>query len=569
MGRLFDEHYIRKTKSLDGSWRFLTDALDCGKSEKWYQGVPYGETVIVPSVWNTQSKLLTYEGVAWYEKDFYTEGGTIRLCFDAVMTEAEVWLDGELLGSHYGGFSQFDFVVNDVTPGTHRISVRVDNSFDAQSVPQTWVDWYHYGGMPRSVTLETLNGICVLSNKFDYELSDDLKSARVKLSLEVINANATKSLSNVSVLLGNKVIYKDNIELEPCEKSIIVIPEFEFENVTLWDTNNPFLYDLIVNTDTDDLRDRVGFRKISVENEKILLNGKVIEIRGVNRHEEHPDFGFAFPANLMKKDIDLAVDMGCNSIRGSHYPNSKEFVDFLDECGILFWSEIPVWGVGFSEEALSDSVVVERGLNMHREMIKQYYNHPSIIIWGMHNEILSNTQPAYNMSKIYYDFLKKNGGNRLVVYASNILLEDICFEFTDVICLNQYLGWYGEDMYAWEDFVNKFIDKRNELGFNNKPVIFSEFGAAALYGCHDDEDIMWSEEYQAKLISHCLKLFHNHPSVVGSYIWQFCDIRTCKDAGINRARGFNNKGILNEHRKPKLAYKAAQKLYKSFLKEQQ
>lgn len=568
MGRLFEEHHIRKTKSLDGSWKFTCDPLDCGKNEEWYNGIPDGETIVVPSVWNTQQGLLTYEGVCWYEKEFHTDGGCLRLSFGAVMTEGEVWFDGKYLGSHYGGFTQFDFIIDDVTPGIHRVSVRVDNRFDAQSVPQTWVDWYHYGGIPRSVSLETLKGISILSNKIDYELSDDLKKAKVFITLDLFNAESIKSDSKIALTFGENTVYSGEVTLEAKEKKQIKLPEFEVDNIKLWDIEAPNLYSVAITGDTDDLRDRVGFRKVCVENEKIMLNGREIEIRGVNRHEEHPDFGFAFPTNLMKKDIDIALDMGCNSIRGSHYPNSKEFVDFLDERGILFWSEIPVWGVGFSEEALADPVVVERGLNMHREMLKQYYNHPSIIIWGMHNEILSNTQPAYNMSKIYYEFLKKNGGNRLVVYASNILLEDICFEFTDVICLNQYLGWYGEDMYAWEGFINKFIEKRNELGFSDKPVIFSEFGAAALYGCHDDEDVLWSEEYQAKLLSHCIRLFHAHPSVVGFYVWQFCDIRTCKEASINRARGFNNKGVLNEHRKPKLAFKTVQNLYKEFASDE-
>lgn len=564
MGRLFEEHHVRKTKSLDGLWRFAADPRDCGKEQAWCDGIPCSEMVTVPSVWNTQHGFLTYEGVCWYEKEFYTDGGCLRLCFGAVMTEAEVWLDGQYLGSHYGGFTQFDFVVPDVVQGTHRLSVRVDNHFDAQSVPQTWVDWYHYGGIPRSVSVETLKGISILSDKIDYVLSYDLKSANLKLTLDLFNADNTKTSSKISVSLGNEPIYTGSVELEANEKLSLISNEIYIDSIKLWNVKSPNLYSVVIESDTDDLRDRVGFRKISVQNERIMLNGEEIEIRGVNRHEEHPDFGFAFPLNLMKKDIDLVLEMGCNSIRGSHYPNSKEFVDFLDECGILFWSEVPVWGVGFSEEALADPVVVERGLNMHREMVKQYYNHPSIIIWGMHNEVLSNTQPAYSMSKTYYNFLKENGGNRLVVYASNMPLEDICFEFTDVVCLNQYLGWYSDDFYAWEGFVNKFIERRNELGLKDKPVIFSEFGAAALYGCHDDENILWSEEYQAKLLSHCIDIFHKHPSVAGSYVWQFCDMRTCKEAGINRARGFNNKGVLNEYRKPKLAYRAVQRLYKQF-----
>ena len=105
------------------------------------------------------------------------------------------------------------------------------------------------------------------------------------------------------------------------------------------------------------------------------------------------------------------------------------------------------------------------------------------------------------------------------------------------------------------------------LGFENKPIIMSEFGAGALYGFHDTELPIWSEEYQAKLLDFCLNLFHNHPAVIGSYVWQFCDMRTAKEMGMSRARGFNNKGIMNEHRRPKEAYFAVQRCYKSFKNE--
>lgn len=567
MGRLFEEHYIRKVKSLDGAWKFAADREDCGREKEWYKGMPEGETVIVPSVWNTQQNMLTYEGVCWYERCFYADGGCIRICFGAVMTEAEVWLDGELLGTHYGGFCQFDFVVPGVEPGVHRISVRVDNRFDAQSIPQTFVDWYHYGGITRSVTLEYLSGICVLNDKLEYELSDDLKSVSGRFVLDLLNAGNRDCSSGVRIRVGNHTVYDGTVEAKANERFSVTLPAFTLNDILLWDTEHPNLYEIHIETDEDDLRDRVGFRKIAVEHEKILLNGKATEFRGVNRHEEHPDYGFAFPRGLMKKDIDLAIEMGCNALRGSHYPNSQEFVDFLDERGILFWSEIPIWGVGFSKTALADPVVVQRGLDMHSEMIRYYYNHPSIVFWGLHNEILTDTKEAYAMSEKYYRFLKENGGNRLVVYATYRPMEDICFAFSDCICLNQYYGWYLGDLESWDRFLAEFVPKRDAMGFGDKPIIFSEFGCAALYGCHDDENVIWSEEYQARLISYCLKLFHEHPAVAGGFIWQFCDIRSCRENGIERARGFNNKGMLNEYRKPKRAYYEAKRLYREFAEE--
>ena len=567
MTRLFEEHIRRRVKSLDGAWKFCIDPENCGKQEQWFQGLPNGETVLVPTVWNSQNQYFTYLGTAWYEKKFYSDGGCLRFCFGAVMTEAEVWLDGKYIGSHYGGFSQFELIATNVEKGFHLLTVRVNNEFSEISIPQPLVDWYYHGGIIRSVSVETLEGICVLSNRLEYELAEDLQSLTGKFVLELYNSQKNVDCTSVIIYVGEEKVYKGVIEV--AENSIleVVTPEFQIDHVRLWDVEAPNLYPISILTDTDDLQDRVGFRKIVVENQKLMLNNKEIELRGVNRHEEHPECGFAFPPNLMKRDLDLALDMGCNAIRGSHYPNSQEFVDLLDENGVLFWSEIEFWGGGFSEEVLKNPVVAKRGLDMHKEMVKNYYNHPSIIIWGMHNEVLSQTQTAYDLSKLYYDFLKENGGNRLVVYATNKPLEDICFEFCDVMCMNLYYGWYWDGITAWDAALEEVLQKRKELGFEDKPIILSEFGGDAVFGAHDHEDMVGSEEYQAKLIEYCLKTFHNCPAIVGSFIWQFCDSRTCRRAGLDRARGFNNKGILNEYRKPKLAYYAAQRLYQSFANE--
>ncbi len=565
MGRIFEEHLIRQVRSLNGVWRFRKDPNDCGKNADWFLAIPESESTVVPSVWNTDKGNLTYEGVAWYEKSFHTDGGCLRFCFGSIMTESDVWLDGIHIGSHYGGFTQFEIITPDVKAGEHRLTVRVDNRFDEHSIPQAKTDWYHYGGIPRDVSVETLKGICVLSNRFEYTLSDDFSSADGKFVLELYNAEKEKASTDITVTLAESTVVRTSVELDGNAHLTLTLPEFQVSGIELWDIGKPKLYDVSISSATDDLRDRVGFRKIEVKDQKVFLNGRSVEFRGVNRHEEHPDWGFALPLNIEKRDIDLALEMGCNAIRGSHYPNAQEFVDLLDERGMMFWSEIPIWGGGFSEEALADPTVIERGLEMHREMLRYYYNHPCIVIWGLHNEILLATQAAYNISKKYYGYLKENGGNRLVVYASDKPMDDVCFEFCDVICLNQYFGWYyGFEPDAWENFLERFCERRKALGMENKPIIFSEFGCAALYGCHDDEDILWSEENQAKQISHCLEVFHEHPAVVGSFIWQFCDIRTCFEMGINRARGFNNKGLLNEYRKPKLAYHAARRLYNKF-----
>ncbi len=569
MTRLFDEHIVRSVKYINGAWNFMTDPKNEGEEKEYYINVPSDEKMTVPGVWNTESGLLGYEGVAWYEKKFYFEGGCLRLNFGAVLTEAKVWLDGKYLGYHYGGFSQFDFIVPEVEAGYHTLCLKVSNRMDAQSIPQKKVDWYHYGGIIRDVTVEKLSGIVTLFNRFEYELSEDMTSAKGAFTVELYNAENTDTETTLTVKLGNITAYSDKINLGASERREIRLPEITLDNVKLWDMETPNLYDIRITTDTDDLNDRVGFRRVCVEDGQIKLNGKPVEIRGVNRHEEHPDWGFAFPQGLMRKDLDIAInDLGCNALRGSHYPNSHEFVDMLDERGILFWSEIPMWGWGFSQSALGDPVVVDRGLEMHREMVKYYYNHPCIIFWGMHNEILTATEEARALSEKYYNFLKENGGNRLVTFATDKPREDICLEYCDVISINQYYGWYGGGFGDWDKFIKDFRERREALGYAHKPVIMSEFGGAALYGYHTFDNVHWTEEYQANMLEYAIEHFHNDPMFVGFFIWQFCDMRTCLEAGINRARGFNNKGILNEYRKPKAAYFKVKELYHKYEKEE-
>ena len=567
MKRLFTDHYKRNVIELSGAWRFLADPDATGESNDWQKGLPSGETVIVPSVWNNELGLLNYEGCCWYERKFTTAGGTLLIEFESVMTLATVWLDGNKIGEHYGAFTQFEFIVNDVSSGEHTIVVRADNRFDDQSFPQRYTDWFNYGGIARDAYAHELRGISILTNHITYELSNDLKCATVNAELELYNASRDTVSSKVSVKIGDTSIYNESITLNGYEKRTVITPVAVIEDIALWDVDAPNLYTVIAATDTDDLIDKIGYRKIEVEGGEILLNNKAIEVLGVNRHEEHPEWGFAFPPKLMKKDLDLICDMGCNTIRGSHYPNSKIFVDMLDERGILFWSEIPMWGCGFSERSLQDPVIFERGYSMHKEMVKCYYNHPSIIIWGMHNEIATYSEYTYPISKAWSEYLRENGGNRLITHASCHPLRDNDMDLDDIICINIYHGWYSYRGYDgklsdWDKIIEEFRTRRLEKGWEDKPVIMSEFGAAALSGFHSHFDtVRWSEEYQRDLLEYTLELFHKTDYIKGTYIWQFCNIRTSHSMDINRVRYFNNKGILDEYRNPKSSYFKIKELY--------
>ena len=568
MKRLFCEHNVRISNELSGAWKFLIDREDVGEKEGWQNGLPFGETVIVPSVWNNELRLLNYDGAAWYEKRFRTNGGTLRFEFESVMTLADIWLDGEKVFNHYGAFTQFDFILNNIEAGEHTLIVRADNRQDEKSIPQKRVDWFNYGGIARDVFFDELKGVCVLQNHVKYTLNEDLTAATLYSDLVLYNADGNTVSSNVKVTVGDNEIYSGEVSLSAYETMTFKTPETTIP-VELWSVENPNLYTVTASTDTDDLIDRVGFRLIETKDCKVYLNKKAIEFRGVNRHEEHPEWGFAFPAKLMKRDIDIILDLGCNTIRGSHYPQSQIFIDMLDEHGILFWSEIPIWGCGFSETVLNDPDVVERGMTMHKEMVKYYYNHPCIVIWGMHNEVWTPHKCVYGMTKMYHDFLRAEGGNRLITHATLCPNEDPCFEFDDIICINQYHGWYYGGFDTWNKVVDELRERRVKLGMADKPVIYSEFGCGALAGYHVPFDsVRWSEEYQRDLLKYTLELFHKDPMIVGFYIWQFTNIRTSTTMDLNRVRCFNNKGILDEYRNPKIAYYTVRDLYNKFRDEE-
>lgn len=562
MFRAFNEHIIRKTELLDGAWQFITDPNDIGEENYYNRAIPHNsEKTYVPSVWNSKLGLLKYLGVAWYYKEFYSDGEAARIRFGAVMTSATVWVDGELMGRHYGGFTEFNIYLPELNAGKHLIAVKVDNRFDGASIPEAVCDWYHYGGIIRSVALETLKGVCVMSCKQYSILNVKERTAALSCKIKLKNFSNKAENTTLKLALDDIVINELPISLEAGEEHELITDAVNLTDIRIWNIGTPQLYTLSVTTDTDDLIDRIGFREVKAENGKIHLNGSELTIKGICRHEEHPDFGFAFPETLMQRDIDIFKQAGGNAIRGSHYPNSKYFVDLLDENGLLFWSEIPIWGHGYSAEALANPVFINRGLVMLKEMSEQYFNHPCIIIWGIHNEIPSDSYNGAALSKLYYSEMKKLNDGRLVTYATDRPQKDICMQYCDIICINQYCGWYIGDIHAWDTCIADFKARRKELGFENKPVIFSEFGAAAIYGHHTFDDLKWTEEYQAEVMEYAISKFMADDMVCGCYIWQFCDIRTSEEMGLNRARSFNNKGILNEYRKPKQAYNTVRKLY--------
>jgi len=561
MLRTFSQHIKRESMLLDRHWDFTVDAENRGIEEQWFIQFPQQyRKMYVPGCWNNEIGLYDYEGVAWYRTSFaLRSSGHAKLIFHAISGQADIYVDGRHVGEHYGSFTAFEVILPDLAEGEHQLVIRTDNTHNEQTIPLAHVDWYHYGGIFRSVELQKLPDMYIDNMKIKYFLDGNV--ANVNIAVRLRKFAGTSPSIPVAISLNNELVYEAD-EAWPEEAEYLEIKvQQQWSDVRLWEPENPELYMIRVIAGNDDYADRIGFRTVEVKNKQILLNSKPLYIQGVNRHEEHPEWGFAFPPKLMDKDLDIIEALGCNSIRGSHYPQSAYWLDLLDERGIVFWSEIPLWQ--YHVQHMTDPLVRDRAMNMLDEMIEYNYHHPSILFWSVHNECDTNTEEGLQFTTTLTDRVRELDDSRLVTYATHHALDDRTLALFDVIGINKYYGWYDGEVEQFAQFMQDYHAYAESVGAGHIPVILAEFGGAGLYGDTSwEERRMFSEDYQAFILKEALTIFREDSNIVGTYIWQFADIRSETRSFRDRARSFNNKGLVNEYRKPKLAYREVRGVYR-------
>lgn len=554
MLRTFAEHDVRFEEPLDGIWEFTT-APD--RSDRKRLPDAYARKAHVPSAWETMPGLEGYRGKGWYRTTVTAvEGTALRLVFGGVSHTATVFVDGKRVGSHYDAFTPWDVVLPGLATGPHELVVEVDNTFGEHSALHLPNDYFTYGGITRPVAMQLLPVVYIdkvfaaparRGRKWSLDVRVRLRnwsrdSARRQVIVEV--AGATLDLGRITVRAGS------TRELHA------VLPGLDVEP---WSLESPSLYFLDVSLFdggqvVDDKVDRIGFREVSVRGKKLLLNGKSIRLRGYNRHEDHPQFGCALPLEAMARDLELLLDLGSNFVRTCHYPNDMRFLDLCDELGLAVWEESHARQVSFDHPCYEDQIRVNT-----EEMIEWHYNRPSILLWGCLNECDTVSKKGRRAHERVLKRLRAGDATRPVTYAANHRKRDTCLDLVDIVSWNFYIGWYGDapettaaflrDMLRWKE-----SDPKNGKG---KPVLLSEFGAGAIYGHRRAHGHHWTEEYQARVLDENLKVYLNHPDVVGTAIWQFCDVRITEEGGFwrDRPRTMNNKGTVDEYRRPKLAYK--------------
>ena len=555
----FVNHKIRKCRELSCAlWKFT--ALEGAEKGKIRH-------VMVPSCWETYPGMENYRGKAVYSREFQGHGN-VRLEFKGVSHTARIQIDGKDAGLHYNAYTPFEIIAKGLDEGIHTLTVEADNSFSEASALHVPNDYHSYGGISRGVVLEELGEAYIQWLHFTpLKKGEDRWFGKAELC--VCNLSEQLFEGSIKLSLGHKELAVFSVCLEGKETKTFKTEVFPCEDVKEWNPETPELYYVSAilkdksEKDTDDMIERIGFREIRIEGKDILLNGKKLYIKGLCRHEDHPQFGCALPVSAMQYDLMLVKDLGANSIRTVHYPNDELFLDLCDEQGILVWEENHARGL--SEEQMRNPHFEQQCEDCIYEMITAHYNHPSIYIWGILNECASHTEYGKECYKKQYELIQRLDNSRPRSSASCQFKTDICFGLPDVVSYNIYPKWYHEtppkeyleDLYQWVQ-----TDTEGE----GKPFLVTEIGAGAIYGYRNPTQAKWTEEYQADTLEEQITAVFEQEECSGLYLWQFCDTRVSESWFHCRPRTMNNKGIVDEYRRRKLSYQVVKKLFRASAK---
>ncbi len=561
MIRSFPEHTIRSVLSLDGLWEFLPECDDK------VMDLPenYTRVLETPSVWESLPDLRKYRGRGWYRRSVQFPGGNLRLAFGGVSHSATVYVNGEERGTHYDAFTPWDVIVPDLEAGSLDVVVEVDNTFGPHSTLHIPNDYYTYGGITRPVELHVLPDVYIQELHVTPRAVQD--GWELDVHVRIHNFGEDREDCKLELMLPEIGEGKE-LELDtlPSGESEVVFSCLEHLDVEPWAESTPNLYMVVATLiadgkELDDKIDRVGFREVRVDGHRLLLNGEELRLRGFNRHEDHPQFGCAATENVMAYDLGLFENLNANFLRTCHYPNDQRILDMCDERGIYVWEESHSRQTPFNPPKFQEQI-----LQNTREMIAAHRNHPSIVIWGSLNECDTRSRKGYEVHKEVLNLIRDLDDSRPVTYAANHKKEDTCLGLADIVSLNFYVGWYELEAQECGEYFADFLqwlDSDKSHGAQGKPIILSEFGAGAIYGCRNPQGDPWSEEGQAEVLNETLACYLHHPRIVGAAIWQFCDVRVSREKNespfnsygpMGRPRTMNNKGLVDEYRRPKLAY---------------
>lgn len=487
-----------------------------------------------------------YRGKCVYEKTLnkseLPEGEVFYLQIDGANSSAEVYFNGKKLIAHHGGYSTFRTELRDIKE-VNEIKIEVDNSPNEFVYPQL-ADFTFYGGIYRHVNI-----IGVKKNHFDL---DYYGAPGITVTPEKAGNDYNVKIQcfcdgkvDLQLLDGENVIAASSAE----GKNPVAV--LKIENAHLWNgVKDPHLYKavarLVENGETvDEIFYRFGCRSFKIDSEKgFILNGEVYPLRGVSRHQDRPKIGNALLCEHHKEDIELICEMGANTIRLAHYQHASEFYDLCDEKGLVVWAEIP-----YISRHMPGGV--DNTKQQMTELICQNYNHPSIVVWGLSNEITLNGASDESMiqnHKMLNDLAHSLDKTRPTTLAVVTLcgIDEEYVHISDVVSYNHYFGWYGGDVKMNGPWFDAFHKK-----YQNRAIGLSEYGCEAL-NWHTSEPTQgdYTEEYQAYYHEEMIKQIMDRPYLWATHVWNMFDF-----AADSRAEGgengMNHKGLVTFDRKYK------------------
>ena len=563
--------YGRQYTLLNGKWNAIIDPYQQGRKTAIYRNRALkdkadfkeyafegGLRLNVPSDWNSQiPELKYYEGTMWYARKFEINKKSdenLFLYFGAVNYRCRVYLNGTLIGSHEGGFTPFQFnVTNVVKEGGNFLAVEVDNTRTADAIPALSFDWWNYGGITRDVMLvhtpkNYIRDYFIQLDKYD----SDRVHADVQLSAQ--NAGQLVKIEIPELKIANKV-FTDGTGLAKAT--------FRVRNLERWSPQAPKLYQVIVSSEVDEVKENIGFRNLYVKNTQIYLNDSPVFMKSIGLHEEISQRqGRAYSEQDAIALLSEAKGLGVNMIRLAHYPQNEYIVRLAEQMGLMLWEEIPVWqGIDFK-----DSSTRLKAQRMYTEMLLRDRNRCALTFWGVANETApSESRNAFLKSLV--ELCHKMDTTRLITAAFDLPklnsetnafeMEDDFIENLDVVSINKYMGWY-----------HRWPMSPSEIRWNvalDKPLIFSEFGGEALYGQSGDSTVTssWSEEYQEKLYKDNLEMFKYIPNLAGISPWILFDFRSPYRFHPTNQEGWNRKGLISDQGYRKKAWYVMKEYYES------
>ena len=521
--------------------------------------------VTVPCCWENLPKYAAYRGIGRFSRHFYA-GGDIRLVFEGVSHTGTVYVDGVKIGTHYNAFTSFDFIVHNLAEGEHLLEVDADNRFSEASALHIPNDYMTYGGINRGVRMEQVsNAYISYLHLVPEKCTDETWIVHFSVKVENIGEHNFDGLLKLNIH-EMKAACTLPVHVAGNSSAILKADLSPDGKVCCWSPESPVLYKACATLiqdekPMDDLLDRFGFRTFTVSGRDLLLNGKKLRIKGFCRHEDHPMYGSALPLAAISQDLQIISDLGANAVRCTHYPNDPLFLDLCDERGILVWEENHARGL--SEKDMRNPNFEAQAEQCIEEMIRDHINHPSILIWGILNECASETEYGRECYRKQYELIQRLDPSRPRSSASCKFMTDICLDLPDIVSYNLYPEWYVEKTSS-EWVAENYDWVQNESGGAGKPFLVTEIGAGAIYGYRTPSCCKWSEEYQAKALRNQITAVLNQEGCSGIFIWQYADVRISFEWFSTRPRTMNNKGIVDEYRRPKLSYEVVKELYHSF-----